>query len=128
MTLWIRKVQNLFFYSFHIRIRHNSKLKTAYAHLHRIKVKSGTRVKQGQVIGTVGSTGRSTGPHLHYEVLKNGTQVNPRSVDLPIGEELRGKELKRFQDQVRQIKREYNGLAKDMEYAKRDHKKTKRYN
>ncbi len=85
-------------YGKYVRIRHNSKLKTAYAHMSKIKpaVKIGSRVKQGQVIGYVGTTGRSTGPHLHYEVLSGGRQVNPRSVNLPTGEELAGSEKQKF--------------------------------
>lgn len=96
-------------YGKYIRIRHNSKIKTAYAHMNKIRshIKVGTRVKQGQVIATVGSTGRSTGPHLHYEVLVHGKQVNPRSVNLPTGEELRGKEKQRFQAEMQSIKKEY---------------------
>ncbi len=90
----------------YVRIRHNSKLKTAYAHMKAIKssVKKGTRVKQGQVIGYVGTTGRSTGPHLHYEVISNGSQVNPRSVNLPTGEELQGKDKKKFKAVVHQVR------------------------
>lgn len=96
-------------YGKYVRIRHNSKLKTAYAHMNQVKstVKVGTRVKQGQVIGYVGTTGRSTGPHLHYEVLLHGKQVNPRSVNLPTGEELHGKEKQRFQAEMQGIKKEY---------------------
>lgn len=96
-------------YGKYVRIRHNSKLKTAYAHMHKIRsaVKAGARVKQGQVIGTVGTTGRSTGPHLHYEVIKNGKKINPRSVDLPTGEELTGSEKTKFKSVMNQIKRQY---------------------
>jgi len=92
-------------YGNYIRIRHNDTYKTAYAHLHGFAkgIKAGTRVKQGQVIGYVGSTGRSTGPHLHYEVIKNGKQVNPHSVDLPLGEELKGPQLASFQRQIIQF-------------------------
>jgi len=66
-------------YGKYVRIRHNSTYKTAYAHMKRIAkgMRRGKRVRQGQVIGYVGSTGRSTGPHLHYEVLRGGRQVNP---------------------------------------------------
>ncbi len=99
-------------YGKYIRIRHNSKLKTAYAHMSKInsKVKSGQRVRQGQVIGYVGTTGRSTGPHLHYEVISNGRQVNPRSVNLPIGEELTGKQMASFKAVVNKLRRQYAGL------------------
>ena len=90
-------------YGKYIRIRHNSKLKTAYAHMSKIKVKNGARVTQGQVIGYVGSTGRSTGPHLHYEVIKNGKQVNPRSLDLPVGLELGGSDKKSFKSKVHRL-------------------------
>ena len=85
-------------YGKYIRIRHNSTYKTAYAHMSSYKrgLKKGTRVRQGSTIGYVGSTGRSTGPHLHYEVLKNGRQTNPMSVRLPAGDKLKGKALKRF--------------------------------
>ena len=85
-------------YGKYIRIRHNSAYKTAYAHLARYKrgLKKGSRVRQGSIIGYVGSTGRSTGPHLHYEVIKNGRQTNPMSVRLPAGDKLKGNELNRF--------------------------------
>ncbi len=59
-------------------IRHNNKFKTLYAHMSQIYVKKGTKIKRGQVIGISGNTGRSTGPHLHFEILKNGRPVNPR--------------------------------------------------
>ncbi len=85
-------------YGKYVRIRHNSTYKTAYAHMSRIKkgMRKGKRVSQGQVIGYVGTTGRSTGPHLHYEVLVNGRQISPRKVKLPSGEKLKGKKLEAF--------------------------------
>ncbi len=92
-------------YGKYVRIRHSGSYKTAYAHLSRYGrgIKAGTRVKQGQVIGYVGSTGRSTGPHLHYEVLSGKKQVNPRSLKLPAGERLKGKDLARFQQERERI-------------------------
>lgn len=86
-------------YGKYVRLRHNGTYKTAYAHLSRYAkgLKKGSKVKQGQVIGYVGSTGRSTGPHLHYEVLAKGRQVNPLKLDLPSGERLKGAELEAFQ-------------------------------
>lgn len=85
-------------YGKYIRIRHNGSYKTAYAHLkgYANGIRKGKRVRQGQVIGYVGSTGRSTGPHLHYEILKNGKQTNPKRLNLPSGRKLAGAELKRF--------------------------------
>ncbi len=86
-------------YGNYVRIRHNSEIKTAYAHASRFAkgIRAGSRVKQGQIIAYVGTTGRSTGPHLHYEVLLGGRQVNPMSVKLPAGEQLAGKDLKALQ-------------------------------
>ncbi|MEM7327156.1 MAG: M23 family metallopeptidase [Pseudomonadota bacterium] len=77
-------------YGHYIRIRHSKGYKTAYAHLSRYArgVKSGRRVKQGQIIGYVGSTGASTGPHLHYEVYKNGKAVDAMRLKLPTGRKL----------------------------------------
>ena len=85
-------------YGKYIRIRHNSKYKTAYAHLHKFakNIKKGKSVRQGQIIGYVGSTGRSTGPHLHYEILVNNKQVNPQKLKLPEGRKLENEELKDF--------------------------------
>jgi murein DD-endopeptidase MepM/ murein hydrolase activator NlpD len=79
-------------YGKYIRIRHNGTYSTAYAHMngYRKGLRRGKRVKQGQIIGYVGSTGRSTGPHLHYEVLKNGRQMNPLKVKMPTGRKLKG--------------------------------------
>ncbi|MDF1721319.1 MAG: peptidoglycan DD-metalloendopeptidase family protein [Minwuia sp.] len=86
-------------YGRYIRIRHNSEYSTAYAHMngYRKGLKRNSRVSQGQIIGYVGTSGRSTGPHLHYEVLKNGKQVNPLSIKLPTGIKLAGANLKAFE-------------------------------
>ena len=100
----------------YIKIRHNDTYKTAYAHLNGFAkgVRAGTRVKQGQVIGYIGTTGRSTGPHLHYEVHKNGRQVNPHSVDLPLGEKLKGTDLANFKNQIGRYDEKYASLLKDL--------------
>ncbi|MCC7305866.1 MAG: peptidoglycan DD-metalloendopeptidase family protein [Alphaproteobacteria bacterium] len=96
-----------------ITIRHNSEMKTAYGHMSRFAkgVSAGKYVKQGEVIGYVGSTGRSTGPHLHYEVLVGNAQVNPRSIDLPTGENLKGKELERFRQTINGLRQQYVSLG-----------------
>ncbi len=85
-------------YGKYIRIRHNGEYSTAYAHMKGFarSMKSGKRVRQGQVIGYVGTTGRSTGPHLHYEILKNKRAVNPMKVKMPSGEKLKGNNLETF--------------------------------
>ncbi len=82
----------------YVKIRHNDTYETAYAHMNGYArgIRQGARVRQGQVIGYVGSTGRSTGPHLHYEIHRNGQQVNPLRIKLPSGRKLAGAELKRF--------------------------------
>lgn len=87
-------------YGNYVRLRHNGSIKTAYAHLSKFAkgTRKGARVKQGEIIGYVGSTGRSTGPHLHYEVLVDGRQKNPLSVKLPAGEQLKGPELEKFRN------------------------------
>lgn len=94
-------------YGRYIRIRHNGQIATAYAHMSRFNanLSRGARVNQGDVIGYVGMSGRSTGPHLHYEVMNRGAQVNPLSVNLPTGRILEGKQLaefKRGQSKIRQ--------------------------
>ena len=95
-------------YGRYVRIRHTGRYATAYAHMTRIAdgVTAGARVRQGQIIGYVGSTGRSTGPHLHYEVLVNNKQVNPLTVKLPSGEGLESEELEDFATIVDSIEQE----------------------
>ena len=82
-----------------IKIKHNSTYETIYAHMKNFArgIKEGIRVKQGQIIGYVGSTGKSTGPHLHYEVVVNGKKVNSQKLKLPSGKTLRGKEREIFE-------------------------------
>lgn len=85
-------------YGKYIRIRHNNGYKTAYAHLNGFKkgISKGVRVSQGEIIGYVGSTGKSTGPHLHYEIIYQNKQINPLTLKLPSGKILTGDELLRF--------------------------------
>ena len=82
-----------------IKIRHNSTYETVYAHMSKFArgMKTGVRVKQGQTIGFVGSTGKSTGPHLHYEVIVNGKKVNSQTLKLPSGKILKGKNRQLFE-------------------------------
>ena len=82
-----------------IKIRHNSTYETVYAHMSKFSrgIKKGVRVKQGQTIGYVGSTGKSTGPHLHYEVIVNGKKVNSQKLKLPSGKVLKGKNRELFE-------------------------------
>ncbi len=82
-----------------VKIKHNSTYQTVYAHMSKFGrgIKKGARVKQGQIIGYVGSTGLSTGPHLHYEVIENGRKVNSQKLKLPSGKILKGKERKNFE-------------------------------
>lgn len=92
-------------YGRYVRVRHVNAYSTAYAHLSRFArgVKPGARVRQGQVIGYVGTSGRSTGPHLHYEVLVKARQINPMGVKLPTGRTLSGHDLAAFQENVARI-------------------------
>ena len=82
-----------------VKIRHNSTYSTVYAHMSKFArgIKKGVRVTQGQVIGYVGSTGMSTGPHLHYEVIKNGKKINSQTLKLPSGKKLTGKNREDFE-------------------------------
>ena len=80
-------------------IKHNSTYQTVYAHMSKFArgIRKGTRVKQGQTIGYVGSTGKSTGPHLHYEVIFNGKRINSQTLKLPSGKILKGDDRKIFE-------------------------------
>ncbi len=96
-------------YGNYIKIRHNSEYSTAYGHMSRFAkgMRPGVRVTQGQIIGYVGSTGRSTGPHLHYEVIQNGKRVNPRTIKASTGENLSGQSLVKFKQKVEKVNKEY---------------------
>jgi len=113
----ITRIGNNGAYGKFIQIRHNSTLSTAYAHASRFAkgLKRGSRVKQGQVIAFVGSTGRATGPHLHYEVRIKGKQVNPLSIKTSPGITLKGKKL----DAFKSYKRKIHEIHKDL-YTKRE--------
>ena len=82
-----------------VKIKHNSTYSTVYAHMSKFArgIKKGVRVNQGQIIGYVGSTGMSTGPHLHYEVIKNGKKINSQTLKLPSGKKLTGKSREDFE-------------------------------
>ena len=87
-----------------VKIKHNRVYQTVYAHMSKFGrgIKKGVRVKQGQIIGYVGSTGLSTGPHLHYEVIENGKKINSQKLKLPSGKILKGNQRKDFE--VKKIK------------------------
>lgn len=94
-----------------VRIDHGNGLSTGYAHMSRFAVRSGARVRRGQVIGYVGSTGLSSGPHLHYEMYRNGRHVNPSSVRFVTRAQLTGSELQRFRAQLGQLRTIEAGAA-----------------
>ena len=108
----IEKVGWINGYGRYILIRHNSTYKTAYAHMSGWAkgIRRGARVYQGQIIGYVGSTGNSTGPHLHYEILINGRQVNPLKVRMPSGKPVNSKDRKAFLRIMQKIKQEITNL------------------
>ena len=80
-----------------VRIRHNTSYTTGYGHMSKIATRTGRRVRQGQIIGYVGNTGMSTGPHLHYTVSYNGKFINSQKLKLPSGKILKGEERKLFE-------------------------------
>ena len=102
----IQKIGRVGAYGKYIRIRHSNGYETAYAHMSRFSkgLKNGSRVRQNQVIGYVGSTGRSTGAHLHYEVLVKGKQVDPMKLRMPTGRQLEGEILNAFNKQKVRVK------------------------
>ncbi|MXO55675.1 peptidoglycan DD-metalloendopeptidase family protein [Altererythrobacter gangjinensis] len=94
-----------------VRLRHGGGMDTRYCHMSRIAVRSGQSVRRGQVIGYVGSTGLSTGPHLHYEMYRNGRAVNPASVKFVTRAQLSGAELSQFRAKLTQLKQVEAGAA-----------------
>lgn len=118
-------------YGNHVRIRHANGIETTYSHMSRYGkgAKRGAKVEQGQVIGYVGSTGMSTGPHLHYEVYVGGKPVDPRSAKLPTGVQLKGGELSRFKAELarmRSLKVKGNEDSKPAESLAAADKKTEK--
>jgi murein DD-endopeptidase MepM/ murein hydrolase activator NlpD len=98
-------------YGNYVQIRHNNTYSTAYGHISRFgNIRIGGRVKQGQVIAFVGSTGMSTGPHLHYEVMQNGQQVNPTAQKFNTAQALAGAELQKFKSRQSAILKELASL------------------
>ena len=95
-----------------VKIKHNSTYETVYAHMKSFArgIKEGRRVKQGQIIGYVGSTGLSTGPHLHYEVIFNGEKINPMKMKLPSGKKLKGTSLNNFLTEKDRINNEISKI------------------
>jgi hypothetical protein len=108
-----------------VRLKHANSYSTAYAHLSRFArgIRPGVRVRQGQVIGYVGSTGASTGPHLHYEVFRNGGQVNPMALKVATGRNLAGSDLELFLaerariDRLREVRQREAGNAGELRTA-----------
>lgn len=115
----IEKIGRFSSYGNYIKINHRNNLKTAYGHMKSFasKLRPGSKVRQGEVIGYVGTTGRSTGPHLHYEVMLKGAQVNPNSINLPTGITLKGKELAKFKQNCDTISANFTDAVKNQSVA-----------
>lgn len=94
-----------------VKINHGGNIATRYCHMSRIAARAGQRVRQGQIIGYVGSTGLSTGPHLHYELYRNGSVINPLSVRFTQRAQLSGNDLTRFRSQLARLKAVKPGAA-----------------
>lgn len=99
-------------YGNYLQIGHNNKYATAYGHISRFAsgITEGKRVRQGQVVAYVGSTGRSTGPHLHFEVIQNGSPINPAGLKLKTGDKLEGKAFASFKQQLGTVQMALNSL------------------
>lgn len=95
----------------YVKLSHGNGMGTGYGHMSRIAVRAGQRVKRGQVIGYVGSTGLSTGPHLHYEMYRNGATVNPSSVAFVTRAQLSGRELAKFRARLAELQKVEPGAA-----------------
>ena len=97
-----------------VKIRHNSTYETAYGHMQGFArgIRPGVRVRKGQVIGYVGSTGRSTGPHLHFEILRHGQRINPLKAQVATGNDLTGGQLNEFKRTMRNIDATYEKIKK----------------
>jgi murein DD-endopeptidase MepM/ murein hydrolase activator NlpD len=108
-------------YGRYVRLKHTGVFSTAYAHMAGFAkgLRKGMKVRQGQVIGYVGASGLATGPHLHYELLSGGSQINPLSVKMPAGQKLEGKELARFRETVAAIERELKSIPPDRRLAQK---------
>ncbi len=115
-------------YGNYIRIRHPNQYHTIYGHLRSYArgIKQGARVKQGETIGYVGSTGRSTGPHLHYEVKHGGQHMNPSKVKTPPGRTLEGEELQRFMLAKQELKQRYASLKEETHLADKQQQQKKK--
>ena len=94
-----------------VRITHGGNLATRYCHMSRIAASSGSRVRRGQIIGYVGSTGLSTGPHLHYELYRGGRAINPMSVKFTERAQLAGNDLAQFKSRLNRLKSVKAGAA-----------------
>jgi murein DD-endopeptidase MepM/ murein hydrolase activator NlpD len=106
-------------YGNYLKIKHNATYATAYGHISRFAtgIAPGTKVKQGQIVAYVGATGQATGPHLHYEVLVNNTQVNPSDVKFKTGAVLAGKELAAFKQSKQHIENQLAALPRKIDLA-----------
>jgi murein DD-endopeptidase MepM/ murein hydrolase activator NlpD len=115
-------------YGNYVRVKHSGIYETAYGHASRIArgIRPGAHVKQGQVIAYVGSTGFSTGPHLHYEILVKGSQVNPSGVKFRTGQTLTGRELQQFNHEKKQVETALSTLPRKTQVASIENEKPSR--